>query len=149
MQLPYHQREPERKLLACDHCSAHGLRCDQGSVCYQCRFYEQPCVHRWCPQSPTSQDDCRTPNCHYAHLDSIPHLENEPKWLIFAGDLPQRAERCPLRSMWAPESGTVPKSMDVLELVNERQRDCAKDFLQGGGKATYTGYYVQCSCETK
>jgi hypothetical protein len=137
-----------KQVMVCDHCMAHGLVCNEASVCEQCRSYGQPCIHRWCSQSPTSKDDCNNPRCHYAHMDAIPHAEKEPKWVIFKGDLPHHLLRGRLPSLAMAGAPPDVSSEQWMKILNERQQDGVRIFA-GAVKAktaAYAGYYIQCCC---
>ncbi len=114
----------------CDHCMAHGLICNEASVCEHCRIYGQPCIHRWCYRSPTSKDDCTNPRCHYAHMDAVPHTENEPKWIIFKGSLPERLSRGRLHTMSAVPLKEIP-SDELRRTLDARQEDVVRMFYEG------------------
>ncbi|KXT05021.1 hypothetical protein AC578_10321 [Pseudocercospora eumusae] len=74
------------KFMVCDHCIAHGLPCNEAAVCDQCQLFEQPCIHRWCPNSRDSKADCSNNACRYTHRDSITTTEGEPTWIVVYGN---------------------------------------------------------------
>ncbi|KXT14062.1 hypothetical protein AC579_10550 [Pseudocercospora musae] len=76
-----------QKFMVCDHCRAHGLPCNEAAVCDQCQLFEQPCIHKWCPNSRDSKADCSNNACRYTHRDSITTTEGEPTWIVVYGNL--------------------------------------------------------------
>ncbi|KAK3709285.1 hypothetical protein LTR37_011023 [Vermiconidia calcicola] len=150
-QSPTRSATSSDKFLVCDHCMAHGLICNEAAVCEQCRNYSQPCIHRWCATSPTSKEDCSNVKCHYAHMDSIPHSEKEPKWIIFKGDLPHHLSRGKLPSLGFSKLEAHIDFDEWMKLLNVRQEHAVgifyKDVAMKG--ATYEGHYIQCLCSPK
>lgn len=69
---------------------SHGLPCNEDSVCYQCQLHDQPCLHRWCPDSPQSRAACQNENCRYAHEDYLPRPNKRlPEYTTYPGNLPR------------------------------------------------------------
>lgn len=59
-------------------------------------------------------------------MDSIPHTENELRWLIFAGDIPTHLERGRLPALPVHELDAATTSDDRVGMLNERQIDGAR-----------------------
>ncbi|KAK3623489.1 hypothetical protein LTR56_021579 [Elasticomyces elasticus] len=79
------------KHMVCDHCRGHGLCCSEGPICDQCQMSGTPCIHRLCPGSPDSKDDCSHPTCRYVHRDYLPTPDfcTVADYIILPGELRQ------------------------------------------------------------
>ena len=127
---------------------AHGLTCNEASVCNQCISFGQPCIHRWCRYSQSSIDNCERGKCHYAHMDSVPHEEGEAKWMILKGDLPAHLSRGRLapRSVERVEGDVAQK--ELMDMLNARQMDAIRMFHEAAttDRDVYAKNSVQCGC---
>ncbi|EME79108.1 uncharacterized protein MYCFIDRAFT_79768 [Pseudocercospora fijiensis CIRAD86] len=81
--------DDDDKFMVCDHCMAHGLPCNEASVCHQCQHYNQPCVHRWCHLSQSSKAACERYSCRYVHEDNMNTRAGDPSWVVLPGKLPK------------------------------------------------------------
>lgn len=140
------ESDEDGKFMVCDHCHAHGLKCNEGPFCDQCRAYEQPCVHRLCRMSPGSRVRCPEEKCRYVHRDWMPSGSNEPIWVVLEGKLPPHFSRGKiLNRPWDPRLNTV-------SLVREfdRQQHIAKRHLQARaaeGSSSLRAIWNGCDCE--
>ena len=82
-------------------------------------------------------------------MDSIPHKENEPKWIIYRGQLPVYLERGRLPSLPFEELDYATGSKDWVKVLNARQEDAIRIFNEAvnTGRGTYDGHYIQCRCK--
>ncbi|KAK5677841.1 hypothetical protein LTS10_009724 [Elasticomyces elasticus] len=79
------------KHMVCDHCRGHGLSCSEAPICDQCQMSGTPCIHRLCPGSPDSKEDCSHPTCRYVHRDYLPTPDfcTVEDYIILPGELRQ------------------------------------------------------------
>ena len=81
-------------------------------------------------------------------MDSIPHFENEPHWLIFRGKLPGVLERGRMPSQRLDNIAIIRDMDEWVRMLNQRQIDGAGAFFDAGGRAggVYEGNHLRCNC---
>lgn len=82
-------------------------------------------------------------------MDSIPHTENEPKWIIFKVDLPTHLERGKLRSLgYGKHLDAFTDQKEWMDALNNRQVQTLSEALVAAksGEGTYAEYRVNCDC---
>ena len=84
-------------------------------------------------------------------MDSIPHSEKEPKWIIFKGDLPHHLSRGKLPSLGFSKLDAHIDFDEWMQLLNVRQEHAVGIFYTDVAMkgATYEGHYIQCLCSPK
>ena len=96
----------KEKFMVCNHCRAHGLKCNEASVCNECLLRKVPCVHHWCNQSQQTKDSCPGTSCRYAHQDQVDALAkpNAPRWIVLQGKIQDHLSEGQLRNKWPHSS---------------------------------------------
>ena len=85
-------------------------------------------------------------------MDSIPHAENEPKWIILKGSLLPHLERGKLHSLrYELTLDADTNQEEWVKLLNSRQEEAVKKFHDAiiGDGGTYAKLYIECGCEVK
>ncbi|KAM3419519.1 hypothetical protein BST61_g2862 [Cercospora zeina] len=135
------------------HCMAHGLPCNEASVCDQCHLFGQPCVHRWCRNSPTSKSECHNNECRYAHRDSVGTEKNDPRWIVLPGKLPSYLSKARIASRTFEYDGLIPRSKQETEAtqlaLDQRQKEGVNELRSGiaAGEGTMLTIRFSCSCQ--
>lgn len=132
--------------MVCDHCHAHGLRCDEDAVCLQCELADTPCIHRLCRISPSSKERCTNPSCRYAHRDYLRATEGyeESDYIILPGNLRRYLSSGKLPSFRRPLG-----HRDYMQVTSEgkRRQKMAREELNRAvrdGEASLENLHFPC-----
>lgn len=122
---------------------AHGLTCDESADCTQCKLRQLACTHRYCPDSPSSKDDCLNSNCHYVHGDYKPSYPDDPQWIVLPGRLPGYLSR--------ERTGDLVMSFAECDTAEERsdRQETGLTVLKEAvnvGSGTYETLHGSCDC---
>lgn len=85
-------------------------------------------------------------------MDSIPHVESEPKWIIFRGALLPHLGKGKLTSLPIGQYLDPDKDMnECMKVLNARQEDAIKIFSDAvvNKEGAYTDHYITCTCNAK
>ncbi|KAK4499027.1 hypothetical protein PRZ48_009539 [Zasmidium cellare] len=141
--------EPNR-FIVCDHCRAHGLPCNEASVCKECILRLVPCTHRKCDLSPYGKDACPRKVCFYVHADHMPdiygqHNPNDPNWIVLPGKLRDHLSGGALSRLPHMDQKEILRCYENFE---KRQVDAFKgmESLVTKGLATWDTVVLACPC---
>ncbi|KAF2161979.1 hypothetical protein M409DRAFT_27705 [Zasmidium cellare ATCC 36951] len=145
-------QDPELKsrFVVCDHCRAHGLRCNEASVCKECIIRLVPCTHRKCDLSPFSKDTCPRKVCFYVHADHMPDIHgeqnpNDPNWIVLPGKLRDHLSAGAISKMMPLSQNEI---MRCFENYERRQQRGFADMqkIVASGQATWETVMLACQC---